>query len=456
MNYVPCLHQWGKGRWGITVKQRNITITRTFLFALNLMVISFMSAVIYMTTELICSSDKAREFLERIRYIPTTPWKVPVFSVLLLVLMIASIFLREKIFRDKPLAMYAFCLLDIAICIFIMYFLNMGYKGILLLAIANIVIYIEGKKRKYLFLIFSILVYILFDYDIFSIKLNMFSINDYMEYYTSSQRLYIFSIRNILTSLNEMVFIVFMIFVIQGQIDENTKIKELYDRLFKTAEELQIANIQLEEYTKKSEEMAKTRERNRLAREIHDTIGHTLTGIATGLEACTELIGMDMDKTKVQLGKITELARKGLLDIRRSVQQLRPDALERFSLIPALQKLADDINGCTNTRVLLEIEGKQSGMNADEEETVYRVVQESITNSVRHGNAKEIHIQLKFENFRLKLKISDDGIGCESINDGFGLRHIRERVEMLGGLVEFSSRGERGFATNVEIPIRWG
>lgn len=435
---------------------KNINITRAVLVAVNFMVIIFMSAVIYRTTDLICSNDKAREFLERVRYIPITPWKVPVFSVLLLTFLVAGIIVREKYLKEKPVFLYSLCVVDIIICISIMYYLNMSYKGILLLAIANIVIYIDGKRRKFLFLLISIVIFILFDYDIFSIKINMFSINDYIQYYTSSQRFYIFSIRNVLTSLNEMVFIFFMILAVQDQIDENTKIKELYAKLFKTAEELTIANIQLEEYARKSEEMAKTRERNRLAREIHDTIGHALTGIATGLEACTELISIDVNKTKEQIIKIADLARKGLLDVRRSVRQLRPDALERFTLLPALQKLTEDINGCTNTRVVLKIEGQPPQMNADEEETIYRVVQESITNAVRHGDAKEISIAIRFDNFNVVLEINDNGAGCGIIKEGFGLRHIRERVEMLSGKVEFVPGREKGFTTKVEMPIRWG
>ena len=134
------------------------------------------------------------------------------------------------------------------ICIGIMYYLNMGYKGILLLAIANIIIYIEGGKKKNTFIIIAIFIYIMLDYDILSIKTSMFSINDYIQYYSSTQRLYIFGIRNILTSVNEMLFILFMIFVIQSQIDENKKIKELYSRIYKTAEELKIVNIQLQDY----------------------------------------------------------------------------------------------------------------------------------------------------------------------------------------------------------------
>src|SRR5690606_30904169 len=112
--------------------------------------------------------------------------------------------------------------------------------------------------------------YSIFDYDILSVKLNMVSINEYIQYFNPTLRLYLQGIKSILFSANQMLFIIFMVFVVQKEIDENVKIRELYDKLVRTTEELRVVNIQLEDYAKKSEEMAKIKERNRLAREIHD------------------------------------------------------------------------------------------------------------------------------------------------------------------------------------------
>lgn len=436
--------------------RKNVKITRDILFGINFAVVLFMSTIIYKTTELICYNNNARDFIEKIRYIPIVPWKVPFFTGFLLGILFISVIIREHVHKYKSFFLVALNVFDLLVCIVINYYLNMSYKGILLLSIANIVIYIEGKRKKYIFMIVSIIIYIFLDYDIFSVNFNLFSINDFIEYYTLTERFYIFSIRNILISLNEVVFIILMIFIIQAQIDEKTQIRSLYEKLFQTAQELKIANIQLQEYSVKSEEMAKTKERNRLAREIHDTIGHTLTGISTGLEACTELINWDVERTKVQLQKISQLAKKGLLDVRRSVRELRPDTLERFSLIPAIQKLCEDINDCTEVNIEYTIEGEVPKYDADEEETIYRVVQESITNAVRHGNAKNIKISLNFESGYVSLNIIDDGKGCEIVEEGFGLKHMRERVEMLRGNITFQNADIKGFIINVEIPMRWG
>ncbi len=435
---------------------KTVRITRNIMFFTNFIIILFMSAIIYNTTELICSTNNARQFLETVRYVPTIPWKVPLFSICFLILLFFNVLIRERYFKDRQSILVLLGIFDFLISIAIIYFLNMSYKGILLLVIANIIIYIEGKNKKYFFMIVSIILYIILDYDIFSIKFALFTINDFIDYYTTAERFYIFGIRNIFTSLNEIFFIFFMISIIQSQIEKKNEIENLYTQLSVTAEELKVANIKLQEYNMKSEEMAKIKERNRLAREIHDTIGHTLTGISTGLEACLELIHWDIAKTKVQLMKISQLAKKGLLDVRRSVRELRPDALERFSLIPAIQQLCEDLKGYTKVNIEFQVNGEIPKLDADEEETLYRVVQESITNVIKHASAENIQILITNLHGIIHLSITDDGVGCPKINEGFGLKHIRERVEMLKGRVAFLNMADKGFAIKAEIPIRWG
>lgn len=90
----------------------------------------------------------------------------------------------------------------------------------------------------------------------------------------------------------------------------------------------------------------------------------------------------------------------------------------------------------------------------DEENAIYRVVQESMTNSVRHSHAKNVYITIKKKYSDIYISIKDDGIGCTDMKKGFGTRHIVERIKLLNGTVEFD--GSDGFTTNVVIPIRWG
>src|SRR5665647_869655 len=120
----------------------NTSITRITLFVVNFLVIVFMSIVSSNTIGLICENSMAREFIEKIRSVPTVAWKMPVFSMLLLFMLSLSVIVRENFFRKNQLALYIFCIFDILLCIGIMGYLNMDYKGILLIAIANIITYI--------------------------------------------------------------------------------------------------------------------------------------------------------------------------------------------------------------------------------------------------------------------------------------------------------------------------
>jgi signal transduction histidine kinase len=226
--------------------------------------------------------------------------------------------------------------------------------------------------------------------------------------------------------------------------------------LTESHDKLAVAHAQLQKYSERTEELAKIKERNRLAREIHDTVGHCLTGISLGLAATRELARSDPAVVGDQLGRLDELSRQGLLDIRRSLKELRPDMLERRNLAAALRALADEINACSTRRVELTIFGDADGLSPSLEETVYRVVQESITNAVRHGNAKLVKISLSVEEDALRIEVQDDGEGCSIVAEGFGIRYMRERVIDHDGFLEIESAPGEGFSLSVFIPRSGG
>ena len=203
-----------------------------------------------------------------------------------------------------------------------------------------------------------------------------------------------------------------------------------------------------------SEKMAETRERNRLAREIHDTLGHTLTGIAAGIDACIATVDVAPETTKKQLELISNVTRDGIKEIRRSVSELRPDALERFSLDYAISKMVADMNAVSGARVYFNCQVKNLKFDEDEENAIYRVIQEGITNAIRHGKAEKIWITINREDSDILLQIKDNGVGSKEIKSGFGTKHMKERIGMLGGTVTFD--GSSGFTVNARIPIRWG
>ena len=435
---------------------KRIAFIRKFIYLINIGVILFFSTIISSTTAKICDSFQAREFIERAQYLPIVPRNLPIYALTFIVALgisnVIKSYLQEHNYFGVGLLIFA----DFIFCSLIVYYLNFSYRGIFLLLIVNIIYYIKENKTRIWILLVALFFYILSDYDVLSSRLVMISLNEYVDYYTTDTKFLILASKNILTSINDIGFIIFLYFLLQNKINENKAIRKLNNELRVIASELEVANIQLKELAKTSEENVKMKERNRLAREIHDILGHSLTSITTGIEACVELITIDEELAKKQLSKILDLSRKGLVDIRRSVRELKIDSIAKKELLPAIRNLVKDINECTPVVIHLEILGKEMKLKDDEDQTVYRIIQESITNSIRHGQASEIQVGITFFQHILKISIKDNGIGSDKVVEGFGLKHIRERVEMLNGKITYKTLVEKGFELSVEIPIRWG
>ena len=136
------------------------------------------------------------------------------------------------------------------------------------------------------------------------------------------------------------------------------------------------------------------------------------------------------------------------------MNKLRPDALEHSGLQEALEKMIEETMQVSDVKINYDCQVEVLKFNQDEEDMIYRVVQESITNAIRHGKAKKIDVTLWKEDKWLNLVIKDNGIGCKEIHTGFGLIHIEERIKMLKGTVEYD--GSDGFTVIARIPIRWG
>lgn len=163
------------------------------------------------------------------------------------------------------------------------------------------------------------------NYGYLSNYIPMISFQEYLSVYNSKTHGLLLGIEVTLSNLNIVLFIAYIFLYLQKQMDETQKFAALNA-------ELKRLNNQLKGYANLREKMGETKERNRLAREIHDTLGHTLTGLSVGLEACRVMIDKDVNVTKAQLGILEESAKRGLTDVRRSVDKLKPDALERYSL----------------------------------------------------------------------------------------------------------------------------
>ena len=436
------------------MKKVRLQYFKLIMIFVNLMTVLFVTVFIYITTEKICAHFIAREFIDGISALPPRPATIILQVLGLFALLIASFILREVFCPNINRVIYPSLVAEFTIILVIMYFLNFNYNGILFLFFADIITYAKGTRERYLVVFLAIVSFLIADYELISINYRLYSINDYIGYYNSEMQQYLLGFYNVLVSVNIIMFIIYCVYVIQQQRGTIDEVSTLYKKLSEANEDLQNANNQLQIYASVTEKMGETKERNRLAREIHDTLGHTLTGISAGIDACIATVEKSPENTKKQLEVISKVTREGILDIRRSVNHLRPDALEHLSLEYAITKMIMDISSVTNTKVFFQSDVKKLKFDQDEENAIYRVVQESLTNAIRHGKATKIWIKIGKVDSEIYLTIQDNGTGCEKFEHGFGTRHIMERIEMLNGTVTFENSD--GFVVSAKIPIRWG
>lgn len=200
---------------------------------------------------------------------------------------------------------------------------------------------------------------------------------------------------------------------------------------------------------KQAEAASILEERNRMAREIHDTLAQAFTGILAQVGAANQVLTDDLEATGAHLDLIKELARTGLTEARRSVIALRPQLLEEGSLQSALHRLVTQIRAAaTDTTLYYEIEGAVYSLPTEVENNLLRIGQEALTNAIRHANADEIRVELVYDRDQFCLRVRDNGqgfgVGSVPSSNGFGLLGMSERVERIGAQLTIGSQPGRG------------
>ena len=413
------------------------------LIMLNLMIILFVTLFTGHALWGFVHEGSAMEFLVRAGHIPMENWIYPVAGMMLY----ACLIILLTVECNNHPELVCKLILEFGITVGISYVTGFGYVGMIVLLLADIMRYTIDWQKRAMYIVAVSVFFLLMNGNFMQVWLGVAPIETVWNYYRADHKVMVLGILNMLNLINMFVFIFYMVILALAHMSEKERILALNNELKK-------ANSKLEEYASESARMAETRERNRLAREIHDTLGHSLTGIITGIEACIMLMDIAPDATKEQLRAIAEVARTGIIDVRQSVKALHPDALETMDLEDALRKLIDSTTRSTGVEITSRFDGDLNHFNQDEEDVVYRVVQESITNAIRHGRASRIHVEITRADSDLRILVLDNGMGCADIKPGFGLHHMKERVEMLGGDLEYRS-GE-GFEVHARIPIRWG
>lgn len=407
----------------------------------------------------------ARDYLYSLSSLPMPAEQILLGSVCSFTVLAGCGYIYSNVHRLPQLFRYCVFFMESAACIFLLHSISLSYDGVVLLLLADFMYCYQGEKQLEMMLLLMVVIYGVIIYNASMLKVDIVSFDVYLRYYSTEAQGVLLAIKNFINYGNIMFFVMYMIVLLQDKSKENAEISDLNYRMIKTNEllhesnnklnssndELNRANKKLREYAMTIATLAEIKERNRLAREIHDTLGHSLTGIVAGLDACMMTVDYAPEVTKKQLTKIHEAAKKGIKDVRRSMNMLRPDDLEKLVFRDALRKMTEDFAQISGAEVDLQMDSFPDNLREDQTEVIYRIVQESLTNATRHGHADKIKVFLLEAGDMLNIIVSDNGVGCSTIKKGFGLHHMAERVEMLGGTLE--CWGENGFVVEVNLPL---
>lgn len=418
---------------------------RIGMIAINFLIVFFYLSVVLLGTRYVIDGQMSKMFLMTLVRLPFPPvilyWiTLGLFGMLSLCMHIWTQKKHASADRICPIV-------EGMLCFMILVNLSMVYNGLILLIFCDCLYHTRQQKLSYPILIILVTGFFLCNHDVISSFMPICDISKYLAVFPNDIHVVMKMFLSSMETMNVIAFIVFLICYIAEELQEKENIQKELDMM-------QNVNRQLQDYAAITEKLGESNERKRLAREIHDTLGHALTGIAAGVDACIAMIDRNPDATKKQLFVVSRVVRQGIGDVRNSLNKLRPGALEEKGLKGAVENMIAEMNSLGSISITLDYEVDGIDLDKTKEDALFRMIQESTTNAIRHGHAHTVAVHLFLQHDTLCLDIQDDGIGCEKITYGFGLKQMKERVSILSGTVEFD--GSNGFLTKIRIPLQKG
>lgn len=215
----------------------------------------------------------------------------------------------------------------------------------------------------------------------------------------------------------------------------------------KLNEELEKSYSLLKAQAERIEELTITKERNRVARELHDNLGHGLIALNMNLDVAEKTIDRDMEKAKELILKSQKLVKESMDNLRKAVYALKEEKHERFT--KSIEEMAENIESTGKVKVILNINDKSESLSPEYKEILYFTIKEALTNSIKHGKADEIRIDLSLEE-NVKLIIKDNGIGCKNLVKGNGILGLESRIKDYNGKMSFITND--GFMIELSLP----
>ncbi|MDF2630231.1 MAG: hypothetical protein K0R39_4062 [Symbiobacteriaceae bacterium] len=237
--------------------------------------------------------------------------------------------------------------------------------------------------------------------------------------------------------------------------EEKARSEQLLKAVTDSRAALERAHRQLQESAASQQHLAVLEERQRLAREIHDSVAHGLTALVVQTQAARKLLTKDPEKALETVARCEEMAREALQETRRAVRALHPAGLEQVTDLDALQRLARDYGIATGMEIEVQADAGARSLAPDQSrlEQLYRIFQEALTNAHRHGGATVVTATLSATANDLTLSITNNGAPPAHMDPGVGLKSMAERARSIGGSIAFAP-GPVGLTIDVTVPIK--
>lgn len=414
------------------------------LILINFVALMYDASLYLLVTNYVLQRDLSTYLLQKLNVVPGNVHVMYWSTAILYGVLVLLIFYRHKHQENKHSELLL--LSELFIIILLFWLTNASYNGLIFLAFADIFFFTKDPgviKNQFYWGSFAVvagIILLLSNDKLLAIFVTLPSLDVYINTLPTNLAVLAGAIRNLLVTLNIVAFTWALLTYVVYMTNKQRNIEEelrMMDR----------ANLELKSYIEVAEENAEIRERKRISREIHDTLGHALTGISAGIDAVLVLVDMDKESAKKQLHNLSEIVRQGIVDVRRSLNKMRPGALEELTLKASLQALIKPYTKIANLTIDLDYQWGEVDFEKTTEIVIFRAIEEAITNSIRHGQAQHIWLKLTHDETHYYVAISDNGRGCQNIKYGFGLTQMQERLATIGGKVSY--QGDDGFKIKI-------
>lgn len=245
--------------------------------------------------------------------------------------------------------------------------------------------------------------------------------------------------------------LLFSLWVADQQVALEQRQQEYYDQMLAQSD-LETKSELLQAQMQAMEELSIMNERNRISRDLHDSVGHTLSTMVIQLAALVKITEENNPKASQMLQQLHQFAKDGLTNIRQVIHEMKPVNYRRLAFVEQIKALIQEFELNSQLQVFFNTNEMLWTLNDEQEALIFRAIQEFLGNSVKHSQASEIRIQYHFTQSSLILSMEDNGQGTDTIRPQMGLTGMKERAQLLGGKVSMQSATGRGFKVRIVLP----